>query len=175
MAQAETAKQNSPIPNDVDPAGRDAVRSANRLHVGRNGLPSRLMAKRRALLVKVEKLLESLLTEASAVAPATFDEDGIEKTPARGTVTFGERLRLAEVVAAYEVRRSKIEEDETPSEVESILEEFHGAGRTSPGRPGRKARAQESNGIANAGRTLPPYRPNGAEPGTDSHAGAADE
>ena len=128
------------------------------------------MAKRRALLVKVEKLLESLLTEAAAVTPATYDDDGIEKTPARGTVTFGERLRLAEVVAGYEVRRAKVEEDETPSEVESILEEFHGGSRTSPGRPGRKARAAESNGIANAGRTLPPYRPNGA--GGDSHANA---
>jgi hypothetical protein len=131
------------------------------------------MANRRKLLVQVEKLLTNLLTEAQQSVPATFDDDGIEKTPARATVTFGERLRLAEVVAQYEVRRAKIEEDAEPSDVESMMEEFHsGASRTPPRRAGGKTRPAETDGIANAGRALPPYQHNGSGAGIGRHGPA---
>jgi hypothetical protein len=122
------------------------------------------MANRRKLLVQVEKLLGNLLTEAQQTVPAILDADGVEKTPARPSVTFGERLRLAEVVAQYEVRRAKIEEDAEPSEMEAILEQFHDADRTPPSRAGRKSRAPESDGIANGGRALGAYRNGAAAP-----------
>jgi hypothetical protein len=132
------------------------------------------MANRRRLLVQVEKLLGSLLTEAQQTMPAILDADGVEKTPARPSVTFGERLRLAEVVAQYEVRRAKIEEDAEPSEMETILEEFHSnASRTPPSRAGRKARAPESDGIANGGRALGSYR-NGIVEREPAPGGGAD-
>lgn len=116
------------------------------------------MAKRRLLLIQTEKLLGSLLEEAGKTLPPVFDDDGVEKLPARPGVTFGERLRLAEVVTSYEVRRSKIEEDVAPSEADSILQEFHGYGSgKAPGRPPRKARPEESNGLAHGGRVPDPY------------------
>lgn len=115
------------------------------------------MARPRKLFTRVEKLLLGLLDEAETVTPAVFDQDGIEVSPARAGASFGERLKLAEVATAFETRRAKVEEPE-PSEMDSMLEEFHGNANGAPsGRRGRKARAPETDGIANAGRVLGPY------------------
>jgi hypothetical protein len=116
------------------------------------------MASKRRLLDKVERLLDGLLNEAQQIQPATFDADGIETSPARVGATFGERLKLAEVVTVFETRRSKLEEDEAPSDIDDMLGRFHGhADRAPTSRANRKARAPESNGVANGGHALPSF------------------
>jgi hypothetical protein len=91
-----------------------------------------------------------------------LDEAGKDETDEAGrpAVTFGDRLRLAEVATQFEVRRSKIEDDDDTGEIGSIMEEFHGAhvSHKTPGRARRKTR-EESNGVANAGIALPEFAP----------------
>jgi hypothetical protein len=118
------------------------------------------MAAKRKLLDRVEKLLDSLITEAQTTVPAVFDGDGIEKAPARFSATFGERLKLAEVITNFESRRAKMADDDPPpSELDKIMEDFQeNANRAvARGSSRAKTRAPESNGIANAGRALPEY------------------
>jgi hypothetical protein len=98
------------------------------------------MARKRKLLNSVEKLLEGLLAEA---ADNQKDEVG------RPLISFGDRLRLAEVATGYEVRRAKIEDAEEPDEMGSIMQEFHGERSATSSRPGRKARQETANGSAN--------------------------
>lgn len=118
------------------------------------------MAIRRKLLDRVETLLNSLITEAQSTVPAVFDADGIEIAPARPQTTFGERLKLAEVITNFESRRAKMADDDPPpSDLDKMMEEFtENANRAVARGSGRaKTRAPESNGIANAGRALPEY------------------
>jgi hypothetical protein len=129
------------------------------------------MPRDRKLFTRVEKLLLKLLDEADNVTPAVVDQEGNELHPARPGATFGERLKLAEVATAFETRRAKVEqEDPPPSEAEEMLQEFHGnANRTSPRGAGRKKRA-ETDGLANAGRTLGDYQRNGSAVGGEERA-----
>ena len=127
------------------------------------------MASKRGLLSKVEKLLDGLLSEAQKSSPAVVDEDGIEVTPARQGATFGERLKLAEVVTMFETRRQKIEEDTEPSGIDELMRSYQGnASGTIEGGSGRKGRKAETNGIANAGHVLPAFRVPGTAAGNDS-------
>lgn len=116
------------------------------------------MAKSRKLLTRVETLLNGLITEAQRTVPAVIDADGVEKTPARFAATFGERLKLAEVATNFELRRAKITENDATSGLDAMMEEFQeNASRAVERGSGRKARAAETNGIANAGHALPAY------------------
>jgi hypothetical protein len=98
------------------------------------------MARTRKLLNSVEKLLTELLTEAA---------DNKKDDIGRPLISFGDRLRLAEVATGYEVRRHKIEDTEEPDEMGSIMQEFHGERAATSGRPGRKARKETADGSAN--------------------------
>lgn len=107
------------------------------------------MPRKRKLLGQVERLLSGLLDEAGK---DDKDEAG------RPAVSFGDRLRLAEVATQFEVRRAKIEDDDDSGEVGNIMQEFHG-GHVSHKTSGRARRAprEESNGVANAGIALPDF------------------
>jgi hypothetical protein len=114
------------------------------------------MSGKRPLFGRVEKLLIGLLDEAETVKPAVVDNDGVEIRPAIPGPSFGERLKLAEVASTFEARRAKINDDSTPSEIETMLGDFH-ADRTTQGRRSRKTRQDETDGLANNGRALDPF------------------
>jgi hypothetical protein len=112
---------------------------------------------RRKLLMSVEKLLQGLLADAE---DPPLDDAG------RPSISFGDRLRLAEVVTSFEVRRSKIEEDSVTSELGYMMQDFHHVG-IAPSSRRRRTPAPEAVGAAN-GTAVP------ALDGPDASRGPAD-